>query len=176
MKPRPTTLGRMRHSHDWGEVMQRQLIVCDSDACTGCRLCEFACALEKTGSFDLDLSRIRTASPQPSMVISIACQLCENAPCVTSCPRDALSVREDGTIALEKGLCTGCGWCIEACDFGAIALEPRTKSVVICDLCRELPEPACVVACPKEALSLKPQTAVAAQSRRKAAAQLLSRS
>ena len=34
--------------------MQRRLIVCDTESCTGCRLCEFACALEKTGSFDLD--------------------------------------------------------------------------------------------------------------------------
>lgn len=155
--------------------MQRTLIHCDSGACTGCRLCEFACAIEKTGSFDLNLSRIRVASPEPSMVISIACQLCENAPCVTSCPRDALSIREDGTIALDKGLCTGCGWCIEACDFGAIALDPSTKSVVICDLCRDVDGPRCVEACPKKALSLKPQAAVASQLRRKAAEQLLGR-
>ncbi len=155
--------------------MQRRLILCDTDACTGCRLCEFACALEKTGSFDLELSRIRVAAPQPASVISIACQICESAPCVTACPRNALSMRaEDGTIALDKGLCTGCGWCIEACDFGAIALDPSTKSVVICDLCRDLPEPRCVESCPKKALSLAPQSATAARSRKKAAEQLLS--
>ncbi len=154
--------------------MQRRLIVCDPDACSGCRLCEFACSLEKQGSFDLDLSRIRVAAPQPAAAISIACQLCEAAPCVAACPRDALSVREeDGTIALEKGLCTGCGWCIEACDFGAIALDPSTKSVVICVLCRELPTPRCVETCPKEALSLAPHSAVAGRLRRKAAEQLL---
>lgn len=154
--------------------MHRRLIVCDPSACTGCRLCEFACALEKTGSFDLELSRIRVAMPQPTAAISIACQLCETAPCVAACPRDALSVRvEDGTIALDQGLCTGCGWCIEACDFGAIALDPSRKSVVICDLCRELPEPRCVEGCPKKALSLSPQSVVASRSRKKAAEQLL---
>ena len=154
--------------------MQRRLIVCDSDACTGCRLCEFACALEKTGSFDLELSRIRVATPQPAAAISIACQLCEGAPCVSACPRDALSVRDaDGTIALERALCTGCGWCIEACDFGAIALEPGTKSVVICDLCRELAEPRCVATCPKDALSLSPASAVAGRARKSAADKLL---
>ena len=115
------------------------------------------------------------AAPQPATVISIACQLCEAAPCVTACPRDALSIREeDGSIVLDKGLCTGCGWCIEACDFGAIALDPRTKSVTICDLCRDLPEPRCVETCPKKALSLSPQAAVASRLRRKAAEQLLS--
>ncbi len=155
-------------------MTQRRLIVCDPAACTGCRLCEFACALEKTGSFDLELSRIRVAAPQPASAISIACQLCEAAPCVAACPRSALSVRsEDGTIALEKALCTGCGWCIEACDFGAIALEPGSKSVVICDLCRDIREPACVEACPKKALSLSPQAAVAGRSRKRAAEQLL---
>ena len=154
--------------------MQRRLIVCDPNLCTGCRLCEFACALEKTGGFDLDVSRIRVASPQPTSAISIACQLCETAPCVAACPRSALSVRaEDGTIALEKALCTGCGWCIEACDFGAIALEPSTKSVVICDLCRDLPEPRCVESCPKKALTFSPPAVVAGRSRKKAAEQLL---
>ncbi len=154
--------------------MQRRFIVCDPNACTGCRLCEFACALEKTGSFDLELSRIRVASPQPTAAISIACQLCETAPCVPACPRNALSVRpEDGTIVLERALCTGCGWCIEACDFGAIAMDPGTKSVVICDLCRDLPEPSCVEACPKKALSLSPPSAVAGRSRKTAAERLL---
>ena len=155
--------------------MQRRLIVCDPAACTGCRLCEFACSLEKTGCFDLELSRIRVAAPQPASVISIACQLCEGAPCVSACPRGALSVREtDGIIVLDRGLCTGCGWCIEACDFGAIALDPSTKSVVICDLCSGLAEPRCVESCPKKALSLAPHSAVAGRLRKKAAEQLLS--
>lgn len=157
--------------------MYRRHIVCDASTCTGCRLCEFACALEKTGGFDLELSRIRVAAPQPAAAISIACQLCEGVPCVVACPRQALSVRpEDGTIALDKGLCTGCGWCIEACDFGAIALDPATKSVVICDLCREAEEVRCVESCPKKALSLSPQSAVAGRSRKKAAEQLLKES
>ncbi len=154
--------------------MQRLLITCDPSACTGCKLCEFACALEKTGTFNLELSRIRVTTPTPTSAISIACQLCEAAPCVTSCPRDALSVRpEDGTIALDKGLCTGCGWCIEACDFGAIAMDPSTKTVAICDLCHEHTEPPCVECCPKKALTLAPQSAVASRSRRRAAEQLL---
>lgn len=154
--------------------MQRRLIICDAGACTGCRLCEFACALEKTGGFDLELSRIRVASPQPTAVISIACQLCETAPCVPACPRNALSVREsDGTIALERALCTGCGWCIEACDFGAIAMDPSTKSVVICDLCRDIDAPRCVESCPKKALTLSPPSAVAGRSRKTAAERLL---
>ena len=43
------------------------------------------------------------AAPQPTAVISIACQLCEDPACVAACPRDALSVREDGTICPGQG-------------------------------------------------------------------------
>ncbi len=146
--------------------MQHEYIVCDPALCNGCRLCEFACALAKEAGFDLELSRIRTSRPEPTANLAVACRLCPDAPCVKACPRSALAVSpEDGVIEITEALCTGCGWCIEACDFGAIALDRRSKCVVICDLCRDTGEPACVRACPKEALSLRSAEAVAAEYR-----------
>lgn len=107
----------------------------------------------------------------------IACQLCKGDPCVAACPRDVLLVRaEDGTITLDRRLCTGWGWCIEACEFRAIALAPSTKSVVICNPCRDLPKPRCVESSLKKALSLAPYSAVAARLRKKAGEQPLSAS
>ena len=147
-------------------LVQHQYIVCDPVLCTGCRLCEFACALEKEGGFDLELSRIRVARPEPTVNQAVACRLCPDAPCVRACPRSALFVSpEDGVIEVVEALCTGCGWCIEACDFGAIALDRRSKCVVICDLCRERDEPACVAACPKNALTKTTPAAVAGAAR-----------
>jgi Fe-S-cluster-containing hydrogenase component 2 len=106
--------------------------------------------------------------------LSIACRLCEDAPCVAACPRQALSVKaENGIILVDQVRCTGCGWCIEACDFGAIALDPSTKSVVICDLCEELPQPRCVELCPKQALSLATPAEIAQRARSKAARKLM---
>jgi len=146
--------------------MRPRYVACDSDSCTGCRLCEFACALAKEGAFDLDLSRIHVARPTATLSAAVACRLCPDAPCVRSCPRAALRVSpNDGVIEVIPALCTGCGWCIEACDFGAVSLDRQTKCVVICDLCRDTGEPACVRGCPKEALSLKSVEAVAAESR-----------
>ena len=141
--------------------MDRQYIRCDPDKCTGCRICEFVCSAVKEGRFHQELSRIRVAHPTPTVAVSIACRLCENAPCIAACPRDALSADEEThVIKLDKARCTGCGWCIEACDFGAIVLDGRTKSVVMCDLCLDLRKPRCVEMCPKEALSLStPETA-----------------
>ena len=152
--------------------MQRKFIVCDPDVCAGCQLCEFACAWAKEGVLDLELSRIRLARPEPVVMMGIACRCCENAPCVAACPRDALKVNGHGIIELDKKRCSGCGWCIEACDFGAIAPDPRTKTVVICDLCLERDQPACVEACPKNALKLSSPEGVAGSARKNAAKRL----
>ena len=49
-----------------------------------------------------------------------------------------LTQSEDtGNIVLDKDKCNGCGWCIEACDYGAIMLHPETKVVYVCDLCKD---------------------------------------
>ncbi len=71
--------------------MAHGFVVCDPDLGTGCELCEFACSAVKSGLFDLELSRIRLARPNSTVMMSIACRCCENAPCVIACPRDALA-------------------------------------------------------------------------------------
>lgn len=150
--------------------MERQYICCDPDKCTGCRICEFVCSVAKEGKFHQELSRIRVVQPTPTLVMSIACRFCENAPCITACPREALSMDEEAhIIKLDRARCAGCGWCIEACDFGAIGLDQTTKSVVMCDLCHGLPRPRCVEMCPKEALSLSTSEVVSQKARNRVA-------
>jgi Fe-S-cluster-containing hydrogenase component 2 len=149
--------------------MQHSFVDCDPDVCTGCELCEFACAAVKEGQLDLELSRIRLARPEPTLMMSVTCRLCEDAPCVTSCPREALTQDpQSGVIRVDRVRCTGCGWCIEACDFGAIVLDPSTKSVVVCDLCQDLAQPRCVEVCPKQALRLTTAEGVAQRMRTRA--------
>ena len=83
--------------------------------------------------------------------MALACRFCEDAPCVAACPRDALEQsQETGIIMVDEEKCNGCGWCIEACDYGAIQLHPETRVVFSCDLCDG--EPKCVEWCPEEAL------------------------
>ena len=135
--------------------MERRHILCDRNKCSGCGVCEFACSAAREGRFDLELSRIRVLRATPTMLDVIACFSCQSAPCVKACPRVALSVdqaRQD--IVLDKARCAGCGWCIEACPFGAIVLDEDTKTVVLCDLCRERSGPRCIELCPQKALSL----------------------
>ncbi|MFW6117776.1 MAG: 4Fe-4S dicluster domain-containing protein, partial [Thermoproteota archaeon] len=81
------------------------------------------------------------------------CRFCDDAPCVAACPREGLmQSKENGIIIVDEDKCDGCGWCIEACPYGAIALHPDKQVPMVCDLCGG--DPKCVEFCPEEALEL----------------------
>ena len=83
----------------------------------------------------------------------VVCRLCEDAPCVRACPRDALRQSEETSVVqVDEEKCNSCGWCIEACPYGAITVHPEKKTVMICDLCDG--QPQCVEWCPEDALNL----------------------
>lgn len=151
-----------------------QHIICDPAKCTGCRLCEYVCSATKNGSFDATLSRIRVVRIEPVTMTAISCRLCADAPCIIACPREALSRSEkNGIILVDEDRCDGCGWCVEACDFGAIVLNPYTKNAEICNLCEDQEGgPRCVEFCPKEALSLATPEVLRQQARREVVAKL----
>lgn len=143
----------------------------DPTKCVGCQFCEYICSYTKTGEFNTYRSRIRTVRAEEILITSITCRTCEDAPCVIACPRDALSQDpETGIIRVDANRCDGCAWCIEACDFGAISINPETKLAEICDQCEDLEDgPQCVKWCPKEALSLTTPDQRAQRARRKLA-------
>ncbi len=148
-----------------------QYIACDPEKCVGCQICEYVCSYNKTGEFNTFRSRIRTVREHKILMTAVACRTCEDAPCVIACPRDALTQDPDtGVIRVDAGRCDGCAWCIEACDFGAISINPRTKLAEICDLCEDEEDgPQCVKWCPKEALELTVSDRRAQRTRRKRA-------
>ena len=154
--------------------MAHRYIVCDPDKCMGCAMCEYICSATKEGEIDPLRSRIRNVRIEPVVMLSVSCRNCEDAPCVIACPRNALSQStENGTIIVDDELCNGCGWCVNACEFGAILLNPHTKKVAMCNLCADQDEPQCVRFCPKEALTLSTPEEVAQKARREAVAKLL---
>ena len=137
-------------------MVRHKFVTVDTDKCVGCRICEYVCSMEKSKVFNPTRSRIRVIRIYPHTNASLSCRLCEDAPCVVACPRKALTQSEEnGVIAVNDDLCNGCGWCIEACDFGAICLDPEKKVIRVCDLCAtRAGGPACVEWCPEEALEL----------------------
>jgi Fe-S-cluster-containing hydrogenase component 2 len=116
-------------------------------------------------NYGLKTSRIRVVRIGDTIRIAMACRLCEKAPCVASCPRDALRQDEEtGVIIVDEEKCNGCGWCFVACDLGLIFFHPTRKVPLMCDLCGG-DEPLCVKACQKEALELTTSDAFSSKVR-----------
>ncbi|MBS7647202.1 MAG: 4Fe-4S dicluster domain-containing protein [Candidatus Bathyarchaeia archaeon] len=149
------------------KIHERKFVSVDPDKCVGCQVCEYICAWNKEKAFNPLKSRIRVVRLNPLVNVSITCRLCEDPPCVAACPRDALTQSEEnGTILVDEDKCNGCGWCIEACDYGAIMLHPEKKVVFVCDLCKDKPDgPQCVKWCPEEALDLVTADVLAQKAR-----------
>ena len=145
-------------------IHARKFITADPEKCVGCGVCEYICAFEKEKAFNPLKSRIRVVRLDSVINLAVACRLCEDAPCVAACPRDALTQSEEtGIILVDEDKCNGCGWCIEACDYGAITLHPDSKTVIVCDLCGG--EPKCVEWCPEEALDFVSKDILAQKAR-----------
>ncbi len=136
------------------------IIDLDIAKCSACGACAVACMDQN----DLDVEHGEQAFRVVGAVedghrceyLSIACQHCEDAPCILACPCNCL--RKDGqtgfTVFDNTG-CIGCHSCAMACPFGAPSFNKDGK-MQKCDGCAVRVhcgmEPACVAICPTGAL------------------------
>ncbi len=133
-------------------VFSRKFVSVDPSKCTGCGICEYVCASEKCEHWTPLGSRIRVIRITPMLNAAMTCKFCEDAPCVKACPEKALTQGENGVLTVDEKKCSACDWCIQACPYGGIALDPETHKAIACDLCAG--EPKCIDSCPEEALEL----------------------
>lgn len=133
----------------------------DLDRCVGCGACVVACRNENHLGPKVQWRRLAAFNPRrdpwlPTWHLSLACHHCRRPPCVRACPSGALEKRRDGVVWLDREVCLGCRYCEMACPFCAPAYEPDAGVMTKCHLClprlTEGLEPACVAACPTEAL------------------------
>ena len=151
---------------------ERKFVSADFDKCTGCRVCELVCALENENVFDPKLSRIKVLPFHLLVNMPMSCRFCEDAPCVRSCSRKALTQSEEtGVIIVDDDKCDLCGWCIESCKYGAIFLNQDKTTVMTCNLCDGNPQ--CIEWCPESALSLMTQEEVEEKTRKVAVKHLI---
>ena len=65
------------------------------------------------------------------------CRKCEDAPCISVCPADALEKDEGGIITRHTNLCVSCKSCVTICPFGTMMTDffkhHRNKEL-LCDL------------------------------------------
>ncbi|KFB98759.1 glutamate synthase [NADPH] small chain [Trabulsiella guamensis ATCC 49490] len=139
-----------------------KFIVADAAECIGCHVCEVACVTSHLqDSWPLTrhefTPRIHVVSQQTASNTT-TCRHCNDAPCVTSCPTDALRV-ENHSVQLDRAKCIGCKNCAIACPFGAIEMVAEKGNASLaqkCDLCQQHPsgQQQCVATCPTQALRL----------------------
>lgn len=139
----------------------------DRDKCTGCGSCVISCMDEYNISTSNAYRRLYQKEYMAENGIhvdfySVACQHCEDAPCMSACPKKCFHKDEDTDfILLDSTHCVGCKLCEKACGFGAISYD-RYQKAVKCNGCIEkvrmgLP-PICAENCFIQAISLKELT------------------
>jgi carbon-monoxide dehydrogenase iron sulfur subunit len=162
-------------------------IIVDIEKCLACKSCEIACAIAHSKSKILEEAIEEQPTPQTRVAVEAAgelavplqCRHCEDAPCISVCPTQAIHRHEaDGPVLIEQEKCIGCKFCLMACPFGVIDVSTDGKIIIKCDLCIERTkagqEPACVEACPTGALKLADEKDLVAHKRRLAAQELAS--
>lgn len=138
------------------KAVDHNFLSVNPEKCVGCSICEFTCSNEKEGVFNPLKSRIRIIRGPPFINLATTCRQCDDTPCITACPKEALyQSKETGAILVDDDKCDGCNWCMEACDYGAIRYDRDKETVVICDLCDG--DPKCKEICPEEAIELVPE-------------------
>ncbi len=136
--------------------------ILDLGRCVGCGACVLACRLSNGWPSGVSWRRLVALNPDrhargPTYHFSLACHHCERPACLTACPAGAYTKRPDGLVVLDGERCLGCRYCEMACPFGAPSYDYSAGVMTKCNLCRDRIDadlqPACVVACPTEALS-----------------------
>ena len=51
------------------------------------------------------------------------CRKCEDAPCISVCPADALGKDKDGVVERHTNLCVSCKSCVTICPFGTMMTD-----------------------------------------------------
>jgi len=134
------------------------------DACTGCKACVAAChslnGLDDDESWR-DVGLLVGLKKQPYVqTVTTACHHCEDPACSNGCP--VLAYDKDPVTGIVRHLddqCIGCSYCILKCPYDVPKFNLKRGIVRKCDMCQgrlaEGEAPACVQACPNEAIKIQ---------------------
>ena len=138
----------------------------DLDACSGCKACVTAChslnGLDESETFrDVGglIGRDRCGL-HVLQHVTTACHHCLEPACLTGCP--TLAYDKDPVTGIVRHLddqCIGCQYCVLMCPYEVPKYNAAKGIVRKCDMCRQRLEggeaPACVQACPNQAIRIE---------------------
>jgi Fe-S-cluster-containing dehydrogenase component len=150
-------------------------VLVDTTRCIGCRSCEITCAeehdlfvpdVQKDSAFD----QVRNTSVKQWSVVNRfetdkgevfvkrQCMHCWQPACTSACLTNAMYKTKDGPVIWREDKCMGCRFCMVSCPFDIPKFEYHEWNPKIqkCNMCYERltkgKKPACVEACPTDAL------------------------
>ena len=136
----------------------------DLDKCSGCKACVTACH-SLNGLDDGEVWRsvgvLHGAKNEEAFqrTVTTACHHCVEPGCLEGCP--VLAYEKDPITGIVKHLddqCIGCSYCILKCPYDVPKYSERRGIVRKCDMCSSRlasgEAPACVQACPNEAIRI----------------------
>lgn len=151
-------------------------ILVDTTRCVGCRSCEEACA-EAHGlpvpdiDDDSVFEKERKTTPEQWTVVNRyetddgdeifvkrQCMHCNQPACASACLVKAMEKTKEGPVIWNEN-CLGCRYCMTSCPFDIPKYEynswnPRVRKCTMCyERLKKGQQPACVEACPEDALT-----------------------
>lgn len=135
------------------------------DKCTGCKACVSAChslnGLEENETWrDVGVLFSHGVNTSYQQTVTTACHHCADPGCLQGCP--VMAYEKDLLTGIVRHLddqCIGCQYCTMKCPYGVPKYSERLGIVRKCDMCHDRlaagEAPACVQACPHEAITIK---------------------
>ena len=175
-----------RHYHDLiplskPQAGQQYAFEVELDKCSGCKACVTAChslnGLEEEETWrGVGLLHGGTYLQPIQQTVTTACHHCVDPGCLNGCP--VLAYEKDPATGIVKHLddqCIGCQYCVLKCPYDVPKYSQRLGIVRKCDMCSSRlasgEAPACVQACPNEAIKITlVETASVSESYRSKAA------
>ncbi len=170
-------------------------ILIDTTRCIGCRACQLACkqknglpadaanlpanrtfpeALSDTTFTLIDFRRTGGSETKPVFTtVKKQCMHCLEPACASVCPVGAIQKTARGPVVYDPEKCMGCRYCMAACPFGIPKFEwdsanPRIRKCEMCnDLIEQGKQPACVAACPTQALVFGTRAELVAEAQKR---------
>jgi len=137
----------------------------DMTKCIGCKCCVVACNEQNGNPAHINWRRVGEIEggwyPNTQRLhLSMGCNHCLEPTCLEGCPVDAYSKDPiTGVVIHNAETCIGCQYCTWNCSYGVPQYNAERGVVGKCDMCHnrlaEGRDPACVGACPENAIQIE---------------------
>jgi formate dehydrogenase iron-sulfur subunit len=136
----------------------------DATACVGCHCCEVACNEQNANPDEIKWRRVGEMEmgefPDTLQLFnSMSCNHCLEPECLTGCPTESYIKFDNGIVWHDDPSCIGCQYCTWNCPYEVPTFNKDRGIVTKCHMCADKLEagqtPACVQACPSNAIEIE---------------------